>query len=348
MASGDRKAMKARLTASAAERFLAPVRSKTVFARRSWFCVTLAAVLCVHAAVLVAFLRRDREATPPPQVAEIPVQVIVQPPQPPPQPAVPAQPPEKPATSAPRAANDEIVDRNRNDPDTHAPKAIKSADEAAEAQPAKAADAAEREPPPPDAQPDKTASAASSPTTDPTPPTPSERAPDVLQKDAEALATAAPEPPRRPADLAHATPRKTAPPKASRRELSALRQLAGSSALPDFTFAKPMRRHAKVTGGTEDDRYLAVIYGMITQNHALGSLPDGDWLVSVAFQVDGDGNLVGAGVTRSSGYPQIDLAALQAVERAAPFPPPPSGAMTGLVAHLHSADARAAAMSDDR
>lgn len=348
MATGDWKAIKTRLTASAAERFLAPVRPKTLFARRTWFCVTLAAVLGVHAAVLFVLLHRDRDATPPQQVAEIPVQVIVQPPaaQPTPPPPAPAQPPEKPATSAPRAANDETVDRNRNDPDTHAPKAIKSADEATPSAPAEAADPDQLDPPPSDAQPDKAATAT--PTPEPAPQPSPERAPEALQKAADAQAPAAPEPPRRPADLPRATPRKTPPAKASRHELSALRQLAGSSALPDFTFAKPMKRHAKVTGGTEDDRYLAVVYGMITQDHALGSLPDGDWLVSVAFQVDGDGNLVGAGIAHSSGFPQVDYAALQAVERAAPFPRPPSGAATGLVAHLRSADSRAAAMSDDR
>ena len=119
-------------------------------------------------------------------------------------------------------------------------------------------------------------------------------------------------------------------------------QLAGVSDLPDYTFAKPMRKRAKMTGGTEDDRYLAVIYAMVTENHEAIPLPDGDWEVAVSFQVDGHGNLINIGLAQSSGYRELDAAALEAVERAAPFPPPPSGGVTGLISHLRSGQARAA------
>ena len=103
-----------------------------------------------------------------------------------------------------------------------------------------------------------------------------------------------------------------------------------------------MRKRSKLTGGTEDDRYLAVVYAMVTQNHETIPLPDGEWMVAVSFQVDGHGDLIGIGVTRSSGYREVDAAAIEAVQRAAPFPPPPSGGVTGLIARLSSANRRAA------
>lgn len=367
MAIGDKSATRTRLTASAAERFSTPARATAAFARRTCFSVTLAAILAVHLGLLALFLRHDEAVAPPAQVAEIPVEVVVQPP-PAPEPAA-QQPPEKPATSAPRAANDETVDRDTSDLEPHAPKNDvpknndASKDVAQSDAPEKNEIQADNKPAAPDPVPPTPPAAASAeppaqvqpehPAPDQAKPDKPDSKPEVVQKDAEALdKLLPPEPPKRPADLARAAPPKPSPKSTLRtrpkpqQPSSALQQLAGSSSLPDYTFAKPMRRHAKVTGGSEDDRYLAVVYGMITQHHALGDLPEGDWFVAVAFQVDGDGRLVGVGVQRSSGYPQVDLAALQAVERAAPFPPPPSGATTGLVARLHSGGSARAALDD--
>ena len=111
-----------------------------------------------------------------------------------------------------------------------------------------------------------------------------------------------------------------------------------------------MRKRAKVTGGTEDDRYLAVVFGLIMQNQRRIAMPGGeDWFVTVTFQVDAGGNLVALALQHSSGYRPIDLAAIQSVQNAAPFPPPPSGTTTGLIARLHapvSEDPRAAQLGD--
>ena len=46
----------------------------------------------------------------------------------------------------------------------------------------------------------------------------------------------------------------------------------------------------------------------------------------IAFSIDGNGGLNGLSVAQSSGSERLDSAALQVVRRAAPFPPPPSGA----------------------
>jgi len=77
-------------------------------------------------------------------------------------------------------------------------------------------------------------------------------------------------------------------------------------------------------------------------------MPEGDWSVAVAFEVDGAGNLLGAALQHSSGYPIVDAAAVAAVERAAPFPPPPSGGTTGLVARLGSSTSARSAMAGER
>jgi protein TonB len=45
----------------------------------------------------------------------------------------------------------------------------------------------------------------------------------------------------------------------------------------------------------------------------------------VAFYIDEMGNLTHQAVHQPSGAPDLDAAALNAVRRAAPFPPPPRG-----------------------
>ncbi len=298
------------------------------FAHEAWFSVTLAVISVVHAIVLVILLWHDATRPPPSARAEeTPVEVVIQAPVPQPviQPPAPP-PPEMPATSAPRAHNEETLERDATAAESHAPKAA--------AQPQQSAPSLQQASRPDDAKPDEAKpdhaeedSSAAKPSDAP--------------KDAEALDQAPPEPPRRPAKLAKTvkpTPLKS-PPKVPR---TALQQLAGASELPDYAFAKPMRKRAKVTGGTEDDRYLAVVYALVTRNQAAIPLPDGIWTVAGSFQVDGSGNLIDIGLAQSSGYRQVDAAALEAVERAAPFPPPPSGGVTGLISRLRSAESQAA------
>ena len=314
-------APKASLTARLDERFIAPVRNAS-FARRTWFSVTVAGIILAHGILLAALLWRDRtDPSLQAKLDETPIEVVVEPPKPeqPPAPQPPAAQPaiEKPATSAPRAPNDETADQKADDKDTHAPKAPDPA-AATPPDPAEAKAEPDKAQPDPPPTPEKTEAEAK-----PQPPKPDE----APKAEAEALdKLTPPEPPKRPAKFAQAKPH----PK------TALQKLAGSSDLPDYTFAKPMKKRAKVTGGTEDDRYLAVVYGMITQQHRQIQTPDGEWSVSVSFQVDGHGQLVGVEVTQRSGYREVDMAAVEAVESAAPFPPPPSGAITGLVARLRS------------
>lgn len=316
------------------ERILQPLRSGA-FARRTWFSVTLALVVAVYAGLIGWMLWRD--AADPPhgtEAQETAVEVVAEMPKPPepPAPPTPKQEIEKPASSAPRAVNDTKNDTERADKDTHAPKSI--------------APPAQAEPKP---TPDEAKEAAEDPAKEAPEKTEAkteaEKPPEVLDKDAEALdKLTPPEPPKRPEKLAQA--RKPTPPKPPHRPKSVAQQLAGASDLPDYTFAKPMRKKARVSGGSEDDRYLAVVYGLITQNRQPIRVPYGDWSVAVSFVVDGGGNLLGVQVSKSSGYAEVDEQAVEAVEAAAPYPPPPSGGRTGLVARLRSMGSEA--MAGDR
>ena len=48
--------------------------------------------------------------------------------------------------------------------------------------------------------------------------------------------------------------------------------------------------------------------------------------VLVRFSIDGGGNVLSAGLARSSGHPELDEAVIALVRRASPVPPPPPGA----------------------
>jgi protein TonB len=318
MANEDNRTWAASLRAGVEERFVAPFK-QNAFAGRTWFLVTLVAILSIYAGLLAFLLYRD-SAEPTQLVEETPVEVIVEPPKPPPPPPPPQQKQEtkpeieKPASSAPRAPNEEKVETQQIQKETHAPKAPT---------------------PPKDGAPDKTE--AASPSTEPAPPEKAEdeaQKKDVMEKDAEALDKAVPEPPKRPQHLVA----KAKPPAKVKADRSALDRLAGDSSLPDFSFARPTKK-APVTGGTEDYRYLAVVYGMIMQHRRpIVASADASGSVTITFGVDDAGNFTGANYVRSSGDPAIDQEALAAIRRASPFPPPPPGAPHSLIATIDFGD----------
>ena len=323
MSSEDDRSWAASLKARVEERFAAPFK-RNAFATRTWFLVTLAAILALHGAVLAFLLYRDaHDPVQTAKVEETPVEVIVEkPPEPPkpppekPQPK-PQQKPEleKPASSAPRAENTEKTETEQTDKETHAPKAAT---------------------PPKDGKPEPSR-AATSPTNEPAKPdTAQEEAAqkELLDKDAEALDKAVPEPPKKPQSLVA----KVKPPAKVHKEVSALDQLAGDSALPDYSFARPTKK-SPVSGGTEDARYLAIVYGLIMRSrHSVVTVADANGNVTIAFDVDSNGRLIGADYVHRSGYPEIDAEAMAAIRRASPFPPPPPGAPHGLVATIDFSD----------
>ncbi|PWB95039.1 cell envelope integrity protein TolA [Methylosinus sporium] len=113
-------------------------------------------------------------------------------------------------------------------------------------------------------------------------------------------------------------------------------QLASLEPLPDFKLSGSSKP-APVSGGTAKTTYLSVLYGLIiphlhvppplrnktTPNHGV-----------VVFFIDEGGHLTHQAVYRSSGFPELDNAALAAVRRAAPFPAPPYGHPRGIQFHF--------------
>lgn len=305
------------------DRLIAPGQMPDTSQRWLIACVVL--TLFVHGFIAAVLLRRDRTAALQPKPEATPVEVIVEPPKPQPKPkppevakkeAPPPPPPqqslEKPANSAPRAPNEEKVETKEAQKETHAPKAPEPPKAGQPKLEAETDPAEEMK-----ADQDKADEAAAQE--------------DVLKDDAEALDRAAPKPSPQPKPKKAA---KATPQRKPRKVPDALEQLAGASDLPDYSFARPAKR-APVSGGTEDNRYLAVVYGMIMQNRSLIGIPTNvGGTVTITFNVDDDGNVTSMAVARTSGYPQIDAAAGAAIRRASPFPPPPAGAPHSLVATI--------------
>ncbi len=307
------------------ERLLSPPSASTP-ARRRGFALLLVICLLLHAGLVAVLLYRDRSAPEEaPRDEEIPVEVLVEPPPepepppPPPQQQAKEKPPkikmqddEKPAFDAPRTTNQETVERDAPDKETQSPRVAPMTKQTAEK-------------PAPEKQPETT---PQQPVAQPE----EQSAPQKLaddKPDAEALDKAVPEPPKRPQEQPKEkkTLAETKTPPAPAKRQTVADQLAALNSLPDFkigSLAKP----APVAGGTERTTYLSILFGMIMrQMHFPPGLRErhvlGEGIVS--FYVDEAGHLTHQAIYRSSGLPELDAAAINAVRRAAPFPAPPRG-----------------------
>lgn len=293
---------------------------------RRRFPQLLFACLLLHLTVLLFLFLYDqsnKDVSQPEQ--EIPVQVIVQPPPPPPPPPKPEgkkpEPPkppqykreEKPAFDAPRAPNQETIKRQALDEQTRAPVMSK---------PAPANDIKPTPPAPKPAQ--NAAPEAAQQTTSP------EEQKD--NKDAEALSKAAPIKDKKTAIRMRESKRRA--PLPDDEPGAVARELASLMPSPNYTFAAKTEV-SPVSGGTEDMRYLSVLFGLIMrQRHFPTRVIHDDIEVVVAFWIDDSGRLVQTELYRTSGYPEFDHEAVAAVRRAAPFPQPPSGEPHGFIAKM--------------
>jgi TonB family protein len=300
-------------------------------AARQRFISVLVAAFSLHALLLIILFVRDRaDSDAEVRQEEIPVELVNEMPQPPPPPPeekkkekekVEKQPQEKPkvefnekpAFDAPRAANQEVLKRSTSDPVTQGP---------TQSQPATAAEAKPDKPAPPQtAAPEPTEKTASRETPEDKP-------------DAEALDKAAPEKSLTPQQKVKPTKERAKVPNDEKSRVA--QQLAALAPAPNFSFASASKV-TPVDGGTEDMRYLTVVWGMIMrQKHdpAILHTRHVHAVVSIGFFLDDTGHLVHEALYRTSGYPEIDAEAIAAVKRAAPFPPPPPGTRPHLVATM--------------
>jgi protein TonB len=99
------------------------------------------------------------------------------------------------------------------------------------------------------------------------------------------------------------------------------------ASVPDVDFGGAALR-APIAGGNARATYLSILFGMITRRMhvpAAARTYSGKLEGIVVFSVDGQGRLVERWVRQSSGSPELDSAAMEAIAAAAPFPPPPRG-----------------------
>lgn len=284
---------------------------KPLFARSDRLRFIAIAALCLglHAAIL-AMLERQPEVT---QIEEaIPVEVIIEPaPEeapPPPEEAPPEPekaeeqkkveeaPPEQPTrTLDEQPATDfaRSADQDREDG-----KASEEAAETKESKETPQKTEAAAEPPAQEMAPEKP---AQEPTAAPEPPPP--------EPEPEALPEPLPQPP---------PPAKRAP------------SFTGFTPLPEFQFKEPLAKRSDFPKGGAQPGYLSTLYGLIMRK--MPNLPNSTRPMRgrVTFTIMSNGRIYQETIAIPSGAPLLDAAALGAVRRAAPFPPPPQGGQVSI------------------
>jgi protein TonB len=286
---------------------------------RRRFGALVVACLLVHASMVAVLVRENGFF---PQLAsaaqEIPVEVVIEPPPDQATPPAPKEAPPKventldeaPAVDAPRAANDEKIEREAPDEVSQTPHVAPPSTEVAptlvpESKPAPAPEAASQVAP--------ESSAAE---------------PAETKPDAEAIERA--EVKRDEPQEAEARAVTQAQPEKGEKSVADL--LANLEPLPDYQVGSAARP-APVTGGKAKTTYLSILYGLIMPHlHVpprVGGSPsraEG----AIAFNIDGKGKLTYQEVLHSSGVQDLDAAAVAAIRQASPFPPPPNGLPLGL------------------
>ena len=266
------------------------------------FAFVLLICFLLHAIPISLVAYGERPAGLAPGEQEIPVEMIVEPPPQEPEPAPPKNdsPPkqasleEQFATDTPRAPNDEKVMKDARDEVSHAPKT------ATGAQPAPGA-------PPNGTAPSQENAANANPA-----------------ETVELEQPAAPE----PLKAEQAAPHPETPRKASQDPATAF------ASLPDYSFA-PLSSYTPTTAGKAASTYVSIIYDKVLSRFRF---PEGvagrvQMMGEIDFSVDLTGRLLRQRVTKSSGSPEVDAAAMAAVRAAAPFPPSPTGTALTLLFH---------------
>jgi protein TonB len=268
--------------------------------------VALLAAVALETAVF-ALIWFERPVVVAPELTEIPVELVAEPPPPPPPPPPQQRAPEpkaqeyeKPATDAPREGKSDHDDEHV----------------AEKEKPAAAP------PPPAPPSPVETPQAAAPP-----PPSPAPEFPKSAEAEAPPPVKAEPA----PSPLPSPPPPKETPAPAKPSVLAALPKVFES--VPDLDFGGAAIK-SPVTGGAAKSTYLSMLYGLIVPRlhvpavaHAYGRRLTG----AIGLEVDGHGRLMQRFIVEASGSMELDQAAMEAVAAASRlFPPPPRGAPMGM------------------
>jgi protein TonB len=284
-------------------------------AERRFHVVALVAAAVLHLLIPLSFFLYYWlwPRTIPTAVQEIPVEVVVEQPPPPPPPKPPEEKPkpppqplnEKPAYDAPAAQTEEKVNRESPDKKTEAEKTPEAPPPPTPGASPKA-EAPAPAPHPADEQKGEEAPPAHDLKPVPEGELPADQNPKPEDNSTQAAAPAAPPAPPKKAPVGEPLPT--------------------IEDLPQYKFARSVAQ-APVAGGNAESRYLTIIYGMIkTHLHENAGLHLD--LASkhgmVDFYVDEGGNLIGRKLVASSGSSDLDMAVMNAIAAAAPYPAPPN------------------------
>ena len=100
--------------------------------------------------------------------------------------------------------------------------------------------------------------------------------------------------------------------------------LLSADMLPQYKFAHAATE-LQIVGGNADTRYFTIVYGMIRSHLRAPSGPSAapSRGGAIVFTVNAGGNLVQRKVISSSGSLSLDMAVMEAIAEAAPYPAPP-------------------------
>lgn len=323
------------------------------------FFVFLAAGLLLHVSLIAAGLLWESLRSPPPspEPEPIAVELVEEPPQPEPAPEEVKQEPPPAAEEAKQEPPPAPEEQPKAEPEPEAEKAelppVVPLDVAPAFDAPKSARndteltigdnssgppsiAAPAEPPPPDPVQPASEPAKATPAPSPAPePLKAEARPDP--QEAPPAEPLPPDPDGVPAS-AQATPVETAEPQKQEPEKTEQenpdpKRFAFFAPLPKMEFDAGAKS-SRAPSGNAEATYTSTLYGMIIPLVRVPSNlppPSRRRPLRVEFVVDGRGYLMASMLSRSSGVPSLDIAALAAVRQAAPFPPTPHGKPLGLV-----------------
>ncbi len=107
----------------------------------------------------------------------------------------------------------------------------------------------------------------------------------------------------------------------------------GPGPLPDSFQAVALPMTADVAD--EAVGYQQIVFSQLAKAKGIGGRQGLPGSAGVRFAVDEAGRLVSVAIVVASGIPSLDAEALAIVRKAAPFPPPPSGAQRTFVANVN-------------